>query len=151
MTDKDYNLTKRRIQALVKKWIKPLGLNTWKVEIQYCRAGIEGDAKDKADNFEVKARCYAQWRYLTALIEFNMLAAFALSDAELEETFVHECMHVFVNEMRMWNEDHGIDHEERVVSQLTSAMLGVRAAGKVVVKQRKGKHRASRNPAARSS
>lgn len=145
MTDKEYNLTKRRIQALVKKWIKPLGLNTWRVEVKYCRAGIEGDAADIAESREVIAKCYAKWQYLTALIEFNMLEVFALSDADLEETFVHECMHVFVNEMRMWDEDHhGIDHEERVVSQLTSAMLGVSAIGRVVVKQRKGKHRASR-------
>ena len=45
-----------------------------------------------------------------------------MSNEELERTVVHELVHALVNELR----EGGIDHEERVVTTLTKAVLWVR-------------------------
>ena len=45
-----------------------------------------------------------------------------LSKKEIEKVVVHELMHVFLNETR----EEGIDHEERVATQLQKAFFWIR-------------------------
>lgn len=70
-------------------------------------------------------RCAAKWQYLTATITVFMPDISDCSDAELEGHLVHELCHCLVNELREAREDW-LDHEERVVTGITNAILWTR-------------------------
>ncbi len=149
MTDSEYSKHKRRIQKLADRWLNCLGLKWWAIDINYEREGIPVSPTDAAVNWECNARVRAKWEYLKAAIDFNMLAVARLTDEELERTFVHECCHVLVAEMREWGPgdmtqaavDISLKHEERVVCGLTSALLWTRrdGAGKLRRNRKKAK------------
>lgn len=123
MTDAEYEEQKQRIRAIADRWIEPLGLNWWKIELEYSREPLQGAEEDAKQGWCLQATCRAKWQYLDATITFGLPSIAHLSDEALEDVIVHELMHVFVNEMR----EKGINHEERVVTQLTKAVIGLRA------------------------
>lgn len=133
MTDAEYAAQKKRIAALSKKWLKPLGLLWWNVEMVYCREGIPQDNPERAaENWQPMARAKVLWPYLRLVIEWNMPEVAERNDDDLERIFVHECCHALVNEMREWHDhpaESAIDHEERVVTMLTNAFLWVQTMG----------------------
>lgn len=116
------------------KWLLPLGLRWWKVKFSYSREPLKSDA---AEGRTCLAQTMVDWEYLNATITFDMQAIVEQSDGALEDTFVHECLHVFVHEMRMWagpvvtdeKQEEAMKHEERVVTQLTNALLWTRQTG----------------------
>ena len=119
MTDK-----RELVKGYVDKWLQPLGLLWWKVEIIYyddpmeiARRFVEGDGISRGT-------CNADWRYGTATVRLNLPALAEHSDNDIEMIVVHELVHILVNEMR----EEGIDHEERVVTGLTKAFLWTRGA-----------------------
>ncbi len=135
MTDKEYREQKARIKALIPKWVYPLGLRWWKVTFEYERDGLElGAHIENNGSAQCLARTSVRWQYLDALIVWNMPALVGTDDEELEKSFVHELCHIFVHEMREWAGEEmekdkltdAIRHEERVVTQLTAAMLWLR-------------------------
>lgn len=133
MNDREYKRQKRRIKALAEKWDGPLGMRWWRVTDVYCREGLDETApEDAAQNWKAVARCRIKWMYRQLVVSWDMPMVADTTDAEIEEHFVHERVHAIVNEMREWM-DHpaniAIDHEERVVCMLTSALLWVRQAG----------------------
>jgi hypothetical protein len=146
MTDKEYRQQKARIIALTKKWITPLGLRWWKVEIVYSRDGLD---QPEDENRCLIAQTTVDWHYLLATITFDMRQLGDQSDAELESYFVHECCHILVNEMRMWageemsrdKHEEVIKHEERVVTMLTKAFLWTRQAGNEEAKSKPNRKR----------
>jgi hypothetical protein len=131
MTDREYREQKARICKLIGKWVGPLGLKWWSLNFTYSREPLESG---KGESYACLGTCTADWEYLTAQITFNLPALSKKSDADLEECFVHELCHVFVNEMRMWGEkemptekhDEAMHHEERTVTQLANAFLWLR-------------------------
>lgn len=126
-SDAEYDRNRDRILKLKDKWLAPLGLLWWQIELEYSREPLlPDDAQDRKDDYCTLARCYAKWQYMRAKIVFNMVDVARLDDEALERTFVHECMHVLVNEMRYYGEEGGLAHEERVVCTLTNAFLWVR-------------------------
>lgn len=133
MTDADYAAQKARVLAMATRWLKPLGLLWWRVEHQWSREPLRTSAEDKAENWVCLARTRAKWQYLHVAFEWNLPAIADLTDERLETTFVHECVHALVAEMREWateHEDGGVIlHEERVVTMLASAFLWTRQAG----------------------
>lgn len=134
MTDAEYAAQKKRIKALESKWDGPLGMRWWEVTDEYCREGLaESDPEKAAQNWKAIARCRIQWPYRKLHVSWDMPMVADLSDDALEEAFVHERVHALVNEMREWS-DHpaeiAIDHEERVVCMVTSALRWVHAAGR---------------------
>jgi hypothetical protein len=119
MNDAEYAQHKARIETLIDHWHVPLGLRWWHLEYTYVRDDFEVDGKPAPDTI---ARCTANWRYGHACITWNMARVKEQSDEMLERAFVHELMHVFLNEARE-NGDDWLDHEERVASTLTKAFL----------------------------
>jgi hypothetical protein len=133
VTDREYNEQKRRIQALIKKWVRPLGLGWWQIDFTYNRDGLESKRGDR----DCVGSCDADWEYLRAYVSFNLPKLAEMDNDDAERVFVHELCHIFVNEMRMWGDreiesekhDEAMHHEERVVTQLANAFLWARQAG----------------------
>lgn len=124
MNDAEFEAQKARIQALAEQWLPPLGLTWWNIALEYARDNYDG--RDGAQ--PTVAYCKADWRYVHARIVWNMPLVAEQDDAELERIFVHECMHIFLHEMR-WAETRdtdSLDHEERVATMLTKAFLWLR-------------------------
>jgi hypothetical protein len=150
MKDAEFKVQKDRLTKLQDKWIQPLGLRWWRVNFAYSDQPLKSDAPDGRTCF---AQAMVDWEYLNATITFDMQAvADEKDDEQLEQTFVHECCHILVNEMRMWadsempSEKHheAMKHEERVVTQLANAFIwayeaGIKAAKQNVKKRAKRK------------
>src|SRR6266704_788775 len=140
MTDKELAKQKRRIQILADRWLRPLGLLWWRIDIEYSREPIPTVDPDWVCN----AKCTAKWEYLRATLAFSMPNIADHDDQELERIFVHECCHALVNEMRMWGPpklseqelDEAMKHEERVVCALTAAFLWTRKDGQKKLRKR---------------
>lgn len=119
MTDKEFEALKKRIDKYCKKWRAMLGLKWWRIKYVWDR---ESKGQDTGTSqYQEAASTSVQWPYLDATITFNMPCLISETDEELEDSILHEHIHVLVNEMR--NFDDGVCHEERVVSTLTNAFL----------------------------
>lgn len=139
LNDREYNAQKKRIRSLTQKWIRPLGLGQWRIDIDYCRENeiALSNGHDPESAFSALMDVQTQWEYMQASIRINMPFAAGLDDETLERAFVHELMHVMVCEMRVpdWAGapievmQSQRDHEERVVTTLANAMLWIRQAG----------------------
>jgi hypothetical protein len=108
-----------RVCALASKWLKPLGLLWWrKIELQYAsdREHFRGD-----DESEAIMITTANWEYLEAVIEVNLPYVAELDDKMLEYDFVHEAVHILIEEIT--NKNKG--SVERVTTNLARAFLWV--------------------------
>lgn len=114
-----------QIKAAFDKWVTPLGLGWWRVDVLYY-----DDPKEILRLFTVNdeettlARVYASWEYMQAKVCINLPSFDELEDGEIERAVLHELVHILVNEMR----EGEMHHEERVVSSLTKAFIWVRRA-----------------------
>jgi hypothetical protein len=122
MNDVEYQTQKARLERLIERWVDPLGLHWWHLSFAYVRDDFEVDGKPAP---ETAGRCTANWRYLQAHIAFNMSRVLELDDEDLEQCFVHELTHVFLNEARESGDDW-LDHEERVASTIANAFVWLR-------------------------
>ncbi len=126
MNDADFDIQRQRLVALSEKWINPLGLGWWDITLAYERDEYTAPGTTARD--DSLAYCSASWRYGHAMIHWNMPNVAEQTDAILERAFLHEMMHIYLNEMR-WtagNDSDSLDHEERVASTLTKAFLWLR-------------------------
>ncbi len=121
MNDAAAELQKSRINALSEQWLRPLGLLYW--HIVYC--WHRGPIDDCEETTGAMARCAVRWEYLQAAIHWDLTQVADHTDEELEIIFVHECMHVFLNELRHETDDWLL-HEERVAQMLAKAFIWVR-------------------------
>lgn len=127
MTDAEYEAQKARLLAVSERWITPLGMGWWRVTHIWERA--EG-ASDKGDDRCPVASVVVDWEYRHVGITWYLPTVARRSDEDLEQDFVHECCHILVNEMRQWRDaNDGLQHEERVCTDLARAFLWVRQAG----------------------
>ena len=118
--------TRKRVMRAFTKWLTPLGLGWWEVNIHWYskpkdilklfQADREGD--------EVAAKLYADWRYGVASLSINLPAFRHMKQWKIERVIVHEFLHALVNETR----EGEIKHEERVVTSLTKAVFWIRDA-----------------------
>ena len=134
MNDSQFEEQKTRIVALEQRWIETLGLRAWDIDTEYVRGDFTSDG-DPAPH--VLATSKVDARYMHARVSWNMHKLTAETDRELEYAFLHEFMHIFVNEMRpsrlQTPEDHALEsedrwHEERVATMLGWAFLWTREA-----------------------
>ena len=123
MNDIEYETQKARVQALADKWLLPLGLKYWMVSLDFDRTTHVEKDENAADNWAEVACCRVRWEYLQANMVWRLLVVEDLSDEQLERHFIHECMHVFLNEMR--ETDENMKHEERVAELLANAFWWV--------------------------
>ena len=123
MKDTEFKRQKKRIVTLIDKWHTLLGLKWWKLSYFYGESSV---SMPKDVNEDTMAACKVRWEYMEAVITWNMQKVQDQNDKELENAFLHECMHILVNEMRADRKD--IKHEERVCSTLANAFIWVREA-----------------------
>lgn len=124
MRDADFAEQKARIQALADKWLPLLGLDPgWHITLEYTDAAKDGDDRGIA-------QAKVDWQYLQAVLTWYLPRVATQDGDELEECFIHECMHVLVNEMR-WQDaakdavSLNLCHEERVCTTLARAIVRV--------------------------
>jgi len=142
MTDKEYNTQKKRVKALIKKWHKLIGLNWWRVTYSYSRTVKDDNdtTYDPGRGWAVAADCDTDSNYLTATITFYLPNVADIPDEYLEEIYLHEVMHIFINPMQTKEK---AAEEERVATTLARAMAW---ASEMYKKPEKKKKSTSRRP-----
>lgn len=124
MNDADYEGQKIRVDALIDRWVKPIGLGWWRIDFNWSRERKEA-SPDSPSDFQCVMECSAKWQYRKAAITCYAPAVAEIEDDDyLEWVFIHELMHIFVNESR--ESDDWMSHEERVCSELASAFQWLR-------------------------
>ena len=88
---------RRRIRALLKKWRVALTLDEWDITNEYTDGSIIVDGELSSGAVAAAA---VRWEYRRATISWNTQAVAQMNDADLEEVFLHEAMHVLLHEMR---------------------------------------------------
>lgn len=124
MDDKQFAAEKKRVEKVLLKWAKALGLrHTWWMHYKWFRGPLP-PYPDETTEYAAEAMmdCKVHWQYLKAFIRVNCEMTAEHDDEALEWAAVHELMHVFLREMR----EEGILHEERVASQLANAIIWLR-------------------------
>jgi len=145
MNDKEYNAQKKRIRKLKKKWHEALGLNWWRVTYVYSRESRDGTpvSYDNGNDWDIAATCECDSNYMTATITFFLPQLVNIEDEELEEIFLHECMHILINPMRHKNRSA---EEERVATTLARSVIwATQDLVKAALKEKK-KKTTSRRP-----
>lgn len=120
MTKRDRARQERRVTDCVKKWCTLLGMNGWKIYLDFPEEypqTIPGSSLRSIMNVTT------QWEYLLVTIRVDLEAILNQSDEQLDGYVVHELMHVFLAEMEDADDsDEGIRHEERVATMLASSI-----------------------------
>lgn len=121
MTDEEYQQQIERIRGLMGKWRDPLGLLYWEIDNVYDRDGEDDEA---TGNLSTIAIADVEWDYLKARIHWYMKEVIRASDRDLEVTFVHECIHIIMEEAKPANWTlHNQKHYERVTESLARAFV----------------------------
>ena len=120
MTDAEYEAQRTRILRSFYRWRRVLGFVPWSCTVEYAREGIRSEREDDP-TFVCLGKCRADWRYLRLTIEVNVPGVADLTDESLDRLLIHEFCHALVHELREVRADW-LDHEERVCTQLTSAI-----------------------------
>ena len=132
MDDATYRRQTERIQALVRKWHRPLGLDTWRVQYDYDRTGDAMPAENVREGYTVLAHTECNWPYRRARITFNVAVVADIEDDQeddLEEQVVHELAHLLVAELVEDDKREDAHHHlERVVVDLARAFVRVISA-----------------------
>ena len=113
--------TRERLARLWEDIGRKMGMAWWEAEFVY---STDRKRFRRRGNGECVMICYADWRYGRFTLDINVKRVAELDDATLESYFIHEMMHVLVNEMRQ--KEDTLAHEERVVTGLTKAFEWLR-------------------------
>lgn len=123
--DEEYKAQIERVEAIIDRWVEPLGLKWWDITTVYDRSG----GREQSDGFVTIAQCRARWEYLRAQITVFLGTVKDVDDDDLESHIVHELMHIF---LAAWppDEDGSVDeHEELAATMLARAMRWARKEG----------------------
>ena len=116
MNDKEYRAESRRVNAMLKKWSPFFSLDGWDIRV----AIVRGHKGVSCAGESLAADVTCQWQYMNAHMNVYAESTVEISDYELEETIVHELVHIMVAELAP---DVHSDSEERVVTGLARAFL----------------------------
>ena len=122
MKKKAFKRSRKRFQAVLDKWLKPLGLLWWHIDVFYHRETPKSFKKKRG---VTAAKVIARWKYMEAAIYVNTPAIPGMDDEELDRVVIHELCHILVNEMR----EAEMHHEERVCTRLAQAFAWVYREG----------------------
>lgn len=124
MTDKEFNMQKKRVQKYIDRWFKTLGLGWFKVDMNWSR---------ERDEREPKTAGYVNtlWQYRSASITWFLPAVADCDDDSLEGVVVHEFTHILVAPLMAVSkeEDLSLQHEYATES-LARAFIWAREAGR---------------------
>jgi len=133
VNDNDFQTLRAEIERQAEWWIGCLGLRTWDVNLQFER-GYEDNDKGGRTTATVDVHpeymMFAITFYCGALYDSFGTPVCSVTEQQrmIERTILHELAHVLVAELRpLPNSDRDwsewLFHEERVVSQLTNALV----------------------------
>ena len=125
MNDLEYEETKARVMEVFERWRYALGLNMWLLHMEWSRTEKRSGAAGW-----VAGEATADWRYQEATIEWYLPVVMDMDAERLEYVVLHELGHVLLHEMRESGGEGGIDHEERVVTQVAKALQWARDGGR---------------------
>ena len=97
-------------------WQPRLSLGLWHID-HYFHAGPDTMPPDSEDAMAV---CFSEWRYLTAQVHWDLTATTTVDDETLERVFVHELMHIHLDEI---STRKNTEHEERVATELALSFV----------------------------
>lgn len=120
MNDEEFERQKTRIATLRERWWKPLGVGWWDIEFKFVRTDFAVDGNPEPDTI---AYTTCDWRYMHGTVHWNMPQVREIDDDELERAFVHEAVHILLQEVLNVEQR---DHHERVTTTLTKAFLWLR-------------------------
>jgi hypothetical protein len=116
VNDADFQQVQARIDALHEKWAQQIGLGWWKIVYRWHRGPIPNHA-------DALMTCEVLPSYHRAVICVNAPSVFDESEGDLEESFVHELMHVFLGPL--WEaRDYTDDTARRDVEESVATALG---------------------------
>lgn len=123
MTDKEYKEQKRRIEKYLKKWFRVMGLGWFMVDMIWTRE------RDSTPN--VAARTTSSWQYRTADIEWFLPVFINQSDDKVEQTVVHELVHVLLSGLFQNSDDNNsvAQINEYTTELVSAAIMWTREAG----------------------
>jgi hypothetical protein len=122
---KRHKRERRRILKIHREWREVLGLDGWETSLRFTAGGFEVDGVLSP---QTAASARVRWQYRQATLEFNLKRTRQLKRHELEAVYVHEAMHVLVNELR--EKDHNLRHEEHAATNLSWALIRARNRGR---------------------
>lgn len=133
MTDKEFEIQKKRVKKFVDKWFKTLGLGWYEIDFEWSRE-FDGDTA---------GRTLSSWQYRSATITF-FLPKLALQDDEtIERTVVHEMAHVLLSALaqNQTEDDAGLHEQinEYATESVTNALIWSRMAGEDTLKRSRKK------------
>lgn len=127
---KEFNELTRRIVKISRKWRKLLLLDHWSITVFVANemATEEGayHPQDINGYWEVAMSTTSDPYYMTASITVYAPIVRDFDDAQIEESLVHEYMHVYVSSMVKGKH---LKEEEAVVTLLARTMLGLQNEG----------------------
>lgn len=124
MTDAEYETTRAKLREWFDDWQLMLGLGSWEIQLLWTRERADDD-KANAGRLSL-ATVEADWRYQRAEITLYMPTLVECTGKAQENTVVHELLHLYLAELENKKNQHRLDHEERVVTQIANAFLRLR-------------------------
>ena len=123
MTDKEFRDQKKRVEKYIDKWYKTLGLGWHQIDFVWERSRWN-------ENPAACARTECMWQYRNGYITFYLEAVLDMSDEQIENTVVHEFVHVI--SWPMWENAEAGERKENeyATEEITRAILWSREAGK---------------------
>lgn len=117
---------KKRVKAVLDKWMGPLGLGWWRIDILWS----EEECLDEK-GWKAPFRIVHRWEYRLAELTVYLPMLEGISDVDLEELVVHELAHLFLAEVEDRTERTEADmrqHVEHATHSLSKAFLWLRQA-----------------------
>lgn len=129
MTDKEYRKQKKRVQKYLDKWVQPMGLKWFTIDIEWSREKREGCSAETQ---------FSNWAYRKFRIVFYLPHILdCKNDSEVEDIIVHELCHILTAPMA--NNMRNSDDEEKYRSDLIEQTTETIAQAFIWVRQAKDK------------
>lgn len=122
MTDKEFNLQKKRIKFELQRWWNALGIDRHNIDVVYHR-----DYAD--DNNSVVGRTYCNWQYMHGTLDFFLPAVANIDENDMENMVVHELVHIIA--WPLWDNAGTSRRKENeyAIECMARALIDARRAG----------------------
>lgn len=122
MIDKEYRIQKKRIIKIWDKWYKTLGMHWWRVDRYWERDYCE-------DSSSTLMITNSNWEYRTGSIRIYVPSCAEITDEHLEESMVHEFVHILMAPLQDLRDDQARQITEHTVVTLARSIIWSREAG----------------------